>query len=96
MNGPYLTRRYADTTGWNESTLLELALQYIANQQDDGAFIEFLDTAAEDEMCGRYCEICGYNIGDYEPRATRCGACTNAYGDPATGEPPLGPDEEER
>ena len=33
---------FSASQGWNAETQLELALEYIANQQDDAAFRDFL------------------------------------------------------
>jgi len=35
----------ADEQDWDESTLLRLALEYIENQEDDEAFLDFLQQA---------------------------------------------------
>ena len=50
MDRAALLARYADTTGWNEDTLLDLALEYIGNQQDDETFTDFLDQREVDEV----------------------------------------------
>lgn len=38
----------ADKQGWTDSTLLDLCLEYIGNQQSDDAFIEFLQEKADE------------------------------------------------
>lgn len=50
MDRAALLTRYQGTTNWNEDTLLELALEYIDNQQDDNTFLDFLDHAADSEQ----------------------------------------------
>lgn len=39
----------AEQQGWDDASLLELALTYIENQQSDDAFIDFLQVAAAEE-----------------------------------------------
>ena len=40
----------SEETGWNETSMLELACRYIDNQCDNQSFIDFLKQAAKDEM----------------------------------------------
>lgn len=39
----------AEEQGWNESTKLDLCLQYISNQRDDVTFKDFLQQIANEE-----------------------------------------------
>jgi hypothetical protein len=39
-----------DKQGWDDASKLALALEYIDNQQDDAAWREFLEIAADSEM----------------------------------------------
>ena len=38
-----------DAQGWNEDSVMGLALTYIARQQDDAAFADFLRAVAAEE-----------------------------------------------
>lgn len=49
LHAPALLGYYRPHTGWNEDTLLGLALEYIEQQQDDTAFLEHLAQRAADE-----------------------------------------------
>lgn len=39
----------ADEQGWDDASMLALCRQYIDNQQDDAAFLDFLQRAADEE-----------------------------------------------
>ena len=38
-----------DAQGWNEDTVMDLALTYIARQQDDDTFADYLRAVATEE-----------------------------------------------
>lgn len=40
----------AKRTGWNESSMLEIACRYIDNQKDDPCFMDFVREQADEEM----------------------------------------------
>lgn len=44
-----LWQQIADEQGWTDTTLLDLALEYISNQQQDDAFTDFLRHHADVE-----------------------------------------------
>jgi hypothetical protein len=44
-----ILREWSAKQGWNESSQIDLLVQYIDNQQDDAAFEDFLRETAEDE-----------------------------------------------
>ena len=44
--------QYADQQGWNDQTKITLLCRYIANQQSDDAFADFLAQQADEENAG--------------------------------------------
>jgi len=42
----------SEEQGWTTAQILSLALEYIGNQDQDDAFIDFLEHAAEEEEEG--------------------------------------------
>lgn len=49
MSASNVARAIQDEAGWTDATLLELCLQYISNQADDGCFEDFLQVQADEE-----------------------------------------------
>lgn len=49
-----ILRQYQDEMGWNDQTLVHILSEYIANQQDDDCFAEFIQRIADEEK-----ELCG-------------------------------------
>jgi len=49
MSAEYVMAKHADSQGWNETTMLDLCLEYINNQGDDQAFDDFLSEKCEEE-----------------------------------------------
>lgn len=44
-----ILNEHADKQGWDDSSMLEIALEYIDNQADDSCFADFVAQQVEDE-----------------------------------------------
>lgn len=49
MDADSIARKAQEESGWTDSTLLELCLQYIDNQKDNACFSDYLERQIQEE-----------------------------------------------